>query len=262
MGSDPLNSIFAALADPTRRAILARLAEGEASVGELARPFALSLPTVSRHIDVLETAGLVARAREAQRRVCRLQGEPLMQAGEWISRYVAYWEARLAALEQLLRDLEEGERRRMLETKGEVLRLERRFAAPRRLVFDAVTRPALLRRWMCPEGHAVTEIVAEPEPGGRFRLAMEGPDGRVYRVAGEYREVEPPVRVVFGWTWGAGHSMAAVPTTMTIELFDFEGGTRLVMTHTGLASVAERESHRGGWTEALAKLQRLIRELS
>jgi DNA-binding transcriptional ArsR family regulator len=111
MRSDPLNGIFAALADPTRRAILARLAEGEASVGELARPFALSLPTVSRHIDVLEAVGLVARARDAQRRVCRLQGEPLMQAGEWIARYAAYWQARLAALERLLRELEERERK-------------------------------------------------------------------------------------------------------------------------------------------------------
>jgi uncharacterized protein YndB with AHSA1/START domain len=150
----------------------------------------------------------------------------------------------------------------MLKTKGEVLRLERRFAAPRRLVFDAVTKPALLRRWMCPEGYAVGEIVAEPEPGGRFRLAMQGPDGRVDRVEGEYREVEPPARVVFGWTWGPGHSMAGVPTTVTIELFEFEGGTRMVMTHAGLADVAERESHRGGWTEALGKFERLIGELS
>jgi DNA-binding transcriptional ArsR family regulator len=89
MASDPLSGIFAALADPTRRAIVARLAEGEASVGTLAEPFALSLPTVSRHIDVLEAAGLVVRRRAAQRRVCRLQEEALIQAGEWIARYAA-----------------------------------------------------------------------------------------------------------------------------------------------------------------------------
>jgi DNA-binding transcriptional ArsR family regulator len=111
MRTDRLDGVFAALADPTRRAILVRLAEGEASVGELAQPFALSLPTVSRHIDVLEAVGLVARERQAQRRICRLQAEPLMQAGEWIARYAAFWEGRLDALARLVQDLDERERR-------------------------------------------------------------------------------------------------------------------------------------------------------
>jgi len=102
---DRLDAVFSALADPTRRAILARLAEGEANVGELARPFAVSLPTVSRHLDVLEAAGLLRRERDAQRRVCRLQGAPLMAAGEWIARYAAFWEGRLDALDRLVRDL-------------------------------------------------------------------------------------------------------------------------------------------------------------
>lgn len=105
MRPDRLDVVFAALSDPTRRAILARLAEGEANVGELARPFALSLPTISRHLDVLESAGLVRRERDAQRRVCRLEGAPLMAAGEWIARYAAFWEGRLDALDRLVRDL-------------------------------------------------------------------------------------------------------------------------------------------------------------
>jgi DNA-binding transcriptional ArsR family regulator len=105
--ADPLSSVFSALADPTRRAILARLAEGDATVGELARPFALSLPTVSRHLDVLEGARLIERERDAQRRICRLRGEPLMQAGEWLARYAAFWEERLDALERLVRDMRE-----------------------------------------------------------------------------------------------------------------------------------------------------------
>jgi len=111
MQPDPLSHIFSALADPTRRAILARLAEGEASVGALAKPFALSLPTVSRHIDVLEAAHLVVRERDAQRRMCRLQGAPLKEAGEWIARYAAFWEGRLEALERLVRELAEREAR-------------------------------------------------------------------------------------------------------------------------------------------------------
>jgi DNA-binding transcriptional ArsR family regulator len=99
---DPLNAVFSALADPTRRAILARLTQGDASVGELAAPFDLSLPTVSRHIDVLEEAGLVVRERDAQWRRCHFQREPLMEAADWISRYVAFWDSRLDTLAKLL----------------------------------------------------------------------------------------------------------------------------------------------------------------
>lgn len=105
MQTERLDAVFSALADPTRRAILARLAEGEANVGDLARPFKVSLPTVSRHLDVLEAAGLVRRERDAQRRICRLQGAPLMAAGEWIAQYAAFWEGRLDALDRLVAEL-------------------------------------------------------------------------------------------------------------------------------------------------------------
>jgi DNA-binding transcriptional ArsR family regulator len=105
MSQDSLNAVFSALADPTRRAILARLTRGDASVGELAAPFDLSLPTVSRHIDVLEEARLVVRERDAQWRRCHFQREPLMEAVEWIGRYVAFWDSRLDALARLVERL-------------------------------------------------------------------------------------------------------------------------------------------------------------
>jgi len=105
MQQEALNAVFSALADPTRRAILARLAKGDASVGELAAPFDLSLPTVSRHIDVLEQARLVVRERDAQWRRCHFQREPLMEASEWINRYVAFWNGRLDALAELMESL-------------------------------------------------------------------------------------------------------------------------------------------------------------
>jgi DNA-binding transcriptional ArsR family regulator len=100
--ADRLSITFAALSDPTRRAILARLAQGEASVGELARPFALSLPTVSRHLKVLEQANLIARRTDAQWRRCRISAEPLHEAADWIERYRAFWEARFDALAHYL----------------------------------------------------------------------------------------------------------------------------------------------------------------
>ena len=106
MSSDSLNSTFAALADPTRRAILARLASGEASVTELAEPFEMSLPAVSKHLKVLERAGLIARGREAQWRPCRLEAAPLKDAADWLEHYRRFWEQSLDRLEDYLRGLQ------------------------------------------------------------------------------------------------------------------------------------------------------------
>jgi len=97
-----LDATFAALADPTRRAILARLASGEASVAELAEPFAMTQPAISKHLKVLERAGLIIRGREAQRRPRRLEAAPLAQASEWLERYREFWEERFQRLDALL----------------------------------------------------------------------------------------------------------------------------------------------------------------
>jgi DNA-binding transcriptional ArsR family regulator len=101
-----LDATFAALADPTRRAILARLAVGEASVTELARPFAMSQPAISKHLKVLERAGLVSRGRDAQRRPRRLEAKPLAQATAWLERYRRLWERRFRHLDALLDELQ------------------------------------------------------------------------------------------------------------------------------------------------------------
>ena len=107
MEDDPLSTTFAALADPTRRAILARLAAtGEATVNELAEPFDMSLPAVSKHLRVLERAGLIARGREAQWRPCRIEAAPLKDVAEWVETYRRIWEQRLDRLEDYLRTLQ------------------------------------------------------------------------------------------------------------------------------------------------------------
>ena len=103
--SQRLDATFAALADPTRRAILARLASGEASVRELARPFAMSQPAVSKHLKVLERAGLISRGRDAQRRPSRLQGKPLAEAAGWLADYRRFWERSFRNLDALLEEL-------------------------------------------------------------------------------------------------------------------------------------------------------------
>ena len=105
---DQLSATFSALADPTRRAILARLALGETSVTELARPFEMSMPAVSKHLKVLERAGLIARGREAQWRPCRLDAGPLKEAASWIEEYRRFWEESLDRLDKYLREIKEG----------------------------------------------------------------------------------------------------------------------------------------------------------
>lgn len=126
MGSvQQLNATFAALADPTRRGILARLMQGEASVLELAEPFAMTQPAVSKHLKVLERAGLVSRGRDAQRRPRRLEARPLEEASAWLEGYRKFWEARFQRLDDLLEELKGSEQGRVRK-QGRVRRKARR----------------------------------------------------------------------------------------------------------------------------------------
>jgi len=108
---DALSQTFAALADPTRRAILARLSQGPATVNEIAAPFDISLPAISRHLKVLEGAGLIARGREAQWRPCELKAEPLKQLDTWLSRYRRFWEGSFDRMDAYLAQIAKGEPR-------------------------------------------------------------------------------------------------------------------------------------------------------
>jgi DNA-binding transcriptional ArsR family regulator len=111
MAPDRLSTTFAALADPTRRAILARLASGEKSVNELAEPFEMSLPAVSKHLKVLETAGLIVRGREAQWRPCRLDASPLKDISNWVERYRKFWEESFDRLDAYLREIQSKDKK-------------------------------------------------------------------------------------------------------------------------------------------------------
>jgi DNA-binding transcriptional ArsR family regulator len=108
MPVDQLNTTFAALADPTRRAILARLSEGEATVNELAEPFPITVQAVSKHLKVLERAGLIARGRSAQLRPSRLQGAALKEVADWLEGYRGFWELRIDRLDEHLREIQKG----------------------------------------------------------------------------------------------------------------------------------------------------------
>src|ERR1700686_5205322 len=110
MMSDQLNTTFAALADPTRRAILGRLARGESSVTELAKPFKMTLPGISKHLKVLERAGLIARGRNAQWRPCRLAARPLKDVADWVEHYRRFWDESLDRLDEYLREMQSMEK--------------------------------------------------------------------------------------------------------------------------------------------------------
>jgi len=116
--NDQISSTFSALADPTRRAILARLALGETSVTELASPFEMSMPAISRHLKVLEKAGLIARGREAQWRPCKLKAEPMKQAADWLDEYRRFWDESFDRLGEYLQELQAKEKRRDRKKNG------------------------------------------------------------------------------------------------------------------------------------------------
>jgi len=118
LSSPQRDAIFAALADPTRRAILSRLASGDASVNELAEPFDMSQPAISKHLKVLEGAGLVSRGQDAQRRPRRLEAKPLAVANEWLERYRKYWEANYERLDALLEELKAADTPKRRRTRG------------------------------------------------------------------------------------------------------------------------------------------------
>ena len=121
LSSARLDATFAALADPTRRAILARLASGEASVMELAEPFAMSQPAISKHLKVLEKAGLISSGREAQRRPRRLDAAPLAEASQWLETYRRYWEGNFAQLDAVLEEMKTKEARPSLKRRRKKL---------------------------------------------------------------------------------------------------------------------------------------------
>jgi DNA-binding transcriptional ArsR family regulator len=131
MAPAQLDATFAALADPTRRAILARLASGDASVTELAEPFAMSQPAISKHLKVLERAGLISRGSDAQRRPRRLEAKPLAEANKWLERYREFWEASFARLDSLLVELKDAEAKsQRTKPRGTKIKQRGRRTAP------------------------------------------------------------------------------------------------------------------------------------
>ena len=241
MATDPLSTTFAALADPTRRAILARLAAGPATVKELSAPFAMSGPAVSKHLRVLERAGLIARGREAQWRPCRLEAAPLKEVAEWAENYRRFWDESFERLDEYLRHLKEkGEG--LMTTTNKVGATTFTTPSDREIVDDARRRRAARGSSSRPGPTPSTcrtgcsARAAGPCPSARSISARAGrgassggrADGTEMEMRGEYREVAPPERLVSTESWGGDW-----PETLnTLTLTEEDGKTTI--THTVL----------------------------
>jgi len=228
-----LDATFAALSDATRRRILERLALGEATVAELAAPFSLSQPTISKHLKVLEDAGLIRAGRDAQRRPRSLVRAPLDGATDWLNGY-----RNPGTLGFSLR----GDR--------EIV-MKRSFAAPRKLVFDAFTKPGLLKRWFYgkPGGTlAVCEVALRA--GDRFRYVWREADGAEMGMSGVCLEFVRPERIVatekFDQAWYSGEAVG------TIELEERGGTTELMQTIRYESGAAREQALRSGMEHGIA----------
>ena len=223
MPTDRLSATFSALADPTRRAILARLALGETSVSELAKPFKMSGPAVSKHLKVLEHAGLIARGRAAQWRPCRLEPAALKGVDDWLESYRRLWEERLDRLDDYLKTLQAKEKKNGAQKIASTsIQIRARSSAagvldaPRELVFSAFTDPKHLAQWWGPNGFTTTTHAFEFRPGGVWRFVMHGPDGRDYQNRITYEEIVRPERIVY--RHGGGDDVEPVQFTQTVDV--------------------------------------------
>jgi uncharacterized protein YndB with AHSA1/START domain/DNA-binding transcriptional ArsR family regulator len=266
---DRLSATFAALADPTRRAILGRLVRGETSVTELAKPFDMTLPGISKHLKVLERAGLIERGREAQWRPCRLKAGPLKSIADWVEEYRQFWEESFDRLTTTCASYRERKRNMAAkrnspskELAGQELVLTRVFDAPRRLVFKAWTDPKHVAKWWGPHGFTNPVCKLDVRPGGQIRIDMRGPDGTVYPMSGVYQEVVEPERLVF--TSAAlderGKPLFEVLTTVT---FTEQGGKTTQTLRARVVSRADKgdpylAGMEAGWTQSLERLKEYL----
>jgi uncharacterized protein YndB with AHSA1/START domain/DNA-binding transcriptional ArsR family regulator len=251
--------------------MLGRLDTGPLTVGELAEPLAMSLWAASKHIKVLERAGLVQRTVAGRRHLCRLQPEPLASASAWLRFYERHWEERLDALEGLFRTHpRQGGSMTYMTAEQAAVRLHRTIPAPPERVYRAWLEPDLLRRWLAPGSFEVTRVEVDERVGGRYRIWHASADGDVGGFECELLELVPSQRIVFRWGF-VGPERAAGPaydSLLTITLAEAPGGAtaltlvheRLDALHAAMPEVAEDVGP--GWAMVLDKLAEAIEEVA
>lgn len=257
-----LDAMFAALANPTRRAILARLADGEATVNTLAAPFSMSLPAVSKHIRVLENAELIERGKTAQFRPCRLNVRTLEHVATWADQYRHIWDARFDRMDQTIKAMGDAK----VADQTEWVRIEREFDAPIDVVWEMWTNPDLFKQWYGPMGMSVPTAEMDVVVGGTRKICMEmnTPERQMSMwFTGIYKEVKRPARLVYTESMCDADGVIISPQSMgmpeghpditevIVELSESGGKTLVTMVHVG---VPEGSAGAGGWGQAFDKL--------
>jgi uncharacterized protein YndB with AHSA1/START domain/DNA-binding transcriptional ArsR family regulator len=262
-----LDATFAALSHPTRRGILARLTRGEASVSDLAAPYRISLPGLTKHLRVLERAKLITRHKKGRVHRCRLAAQPMKDAAEWIERYRQFWEQRFDAL---ARFLEESEKRgeAMVASQQEPenrVQVRRIFSAPRDKVFEAWTKPEKLEKWMCRDNPQSSTRYWDFDirEGGGFHLENRMPDGTIYKQWIGYRVLKPPEKLALDWSWERFNPQGKRDegpheSLVTVEFRELWNSTEVVLTHELLPTEELREGVRKGWNGCFDMLERCL----
>lgn len=263
---ETLDKAFAALAHPARRAILVRLTQSDASVNTLAEPLDMSLPAVSRHIRVLEDAGLITRSQQAQFRPCALNPKAMKAVNDWTAQYSPIWQARFDEMEEILNKLKDTD----MTSDGNWVKIERRFDANINLVWDMWTKPELFQTWYGPNGFKVPEAEMDTVVGGirKICMKMETPERTMQMwFTGVYKEINAPHRLVYTESMCDADGVIISPQSMgmpdghpdvtevIVELREDGDGTVMTMIHVG---VPEGSAGGGGWTQAFDKLDKAV----
>ncbi len=244
-----LTEILKAASDPTRRAILTLLVQdGPGRVTDLARQFDMSLNSVSKHIKVLERAGLVSRRTEWREHLIAAEMDPLTTIDAWFRELRSIWDMRLERLDEILSP--EG------DMSDLILTTTRRFKASAATIFDAWLDPAMLARFMCPgPDMSVPKAETDATVGGRFDIVMKAGDQEIPHW-GVYKAIDRPSKLVF--TWQSPFSVE--DSTVTLTLTESDGGTDVELSHVKFRDEETRDNHLGGWNGILAKLAATLGE--
>jgi uncharacterized protein YndB with AHSA1/START domain/DNA-binding transcriptional ArsR family regulator len=245
--------MFKALAHPLRRDIVERLSGGAASVGEVTRDFGVSKPTISRHLRMLEEAGVVSRVVDGRSHRLALRPEALAEVSDWIESQRERWKAPLRCRWRV-----PGRTEGVTVTKGSghVVRIERTFAAPAEDVFDAWTSPEVMRRWFhCAPDWGTPEAEVDLRVGGKVRVVMRRPDGTEAEAQGEYTLIDRPHRLVMTWTFADDPSNEQL---IELTFSRSEGSTTVLMVNSGISTDERRDAQDEGWNGCVDELERVL----
>jgi uncharacterized protein YndB with AHSA1/START domain/DNA-binding transcriptional ArsR family regulator len=238
--------VFWAIADPTRREIIALLRVGRCTVGEIAANFRTSRPAISKHLRVLQSAGLVVTKPEGAARICELNAAPLRAVGEWLQDYEAFWSESLGGLKRYIE-----EKPMKLANESDTIIQEITISAPAERVFDALIDPRQRVAWWGSEGRfKTTHMESDLRAGGKWMMRGMGM-GKPFSVSGEYRVIERPRLLVF--TWLPSWQEDATESLVRFDLEEKDGRTAVRLTHSGLTE-SGRAQHKG-WPQILEWLK-------